>query len=317
MTLGRRLSALALALAAACPAGAAASAAPPRAAEAELTTGTSIRWTGVSGIRLRVPDVAHLPDDYGALLTVRGGTFAAVRISLGGACRAVDCAGVNVSFDYTRDMARYGYRGYPPGKDHLAVVTNDGRIAAGVWQVYLFTDGVATLTFDSTGLRTRRQAVTAAGRVHGSFRRLAVTCGYDHCTTSNGYAGRVWTGGGYGDVGRYGSADGFVAYYQTSDEYVPEQVGMRGCGYQARPEDTGDPAKDHPLGCDPLDDDGQSYWPSRYTATGLPLYTMVLWGLGRDGMHGRAYLGWHAHTAHDLAKPVLEAWGVWFEYGVT
>jgi len=290
---------------------------PPRATGAVLTTGTRIEWTGVKGFRLRVPPGgAKIPPEYGALLTLRGGTYAGVRWTREATCDS-PCAGVSVSLDYTRGLARSFFRGYPRGRDHNAWITNEGGLAAGVWDVYLFTDGAATLELDATGLPRQPRAWTASGRVRGTFRALPRTCGYSPCTAGDGYAGRAWTGGATGDVGRLGIADGFVAHYSTSPQWVPQSHSLRGCAYAEQPADTGDAATDHPLGCDAVENGGQSLWAYDYAVWGTPLYAGVIRDMGIHGAHGRVYLGFQVSNAHDLSAPEFEAYGLWYELGIT
>jgi hypothetical protein len=308
----RRALLVALVALAAMPASGTASGAPPRAAAAVLTTGTRIQWTGVTGMRLTLPSEVRLPE-YAARLTLRGGTFAAVRWRYTGACYDGPCSHSG-RIEYSRGIAQRFYAGASPGTDHVTTITDDGRLAAGVWDLYLFTDGAATLVFDQTGLPARPRAWTASGRVKGSFRALPTTCGYDGCTAGAGYAGRVRAGGATGDVGRLGAANVVVAHYSRHSLPILNSHGARGCAYRQSPDDTGDAASDHPYGCDL--DEGNVAWPYNYVAFGSPTNGGVIVGNALHRTSGRVYLGFVTSSAHDVSLPTVEAWGVWYEYGV-
>lgn len=301
-----------VALAAAAP-GAGAGAAPPRASGAVLTTGTRIEWTGVKGFRLALPDDIRLPD-YVARLTLRGGSFAAVRMAYPRGCARGHC-GYNGGIDYTRDVGAHFYPGRPAGTNHLAHVTDYGRVSAGTWDLYLFTDGVASITFDDTGgLPVRPRAWTAAGRVHGSARRLASTCDTGPCASVGGQQGRMRGGGAYGDTGRYGAAVVFVAHYSRSAVWVPNSHSTRGCAYRA-PRDHGKPEDDHPLGCDVVEPD--AVWPYNYVVwSGWPQWSGVARGSAIYNATGPVYLGFQLSSPHDLSQPAWESYALWHEYAI-
>lgn len=315
MTRGpRRIVALALAALAVSSVSAGASAAPPRAREAVLTTGTRIEWTGVTGMRLTFPREVRLPN-YAARLTVRGGTYASVWWAKSVRCFDGKPCGASGWIQYSHDLARHFYDGYAPGTGHFSVVTNHGRLSAGVWDLYLLTDGKATLVFDDTGLPKKERAWTAAGRVKGSFQRLPTTCGYSQCTARDGYAGRARTGGAYGDVGRLGQAHMFVAHYSRHAVPVPNTHHARGCAYLQGPGHTGDPVRDYPAGCEVVTTT-EWPWPYNYAASGNPIDTGMIRTHGTYAVSGRVYLGFVVSNAHDVSLPMSEAWGVWYEFGI-
>lgn len=295
-------------------------AAPPRTTHAVLTTGTRIEWTGVTGLRLTVAEGARLPAVYGALLYLRGGTYAGARLVWTGTCDEATgerCSATVMEMDYTHRMRGHFNFGAPPGsgRDHVGHVSNSGRLPSGTLDLYLFTDGRASLVFDDTGLARRAQAFTAAGRVRATFRKLPEFCGTDHCSPGSGYAGRAHTGGAYGDVGRWGKADGWVANYSTSKEWVPNSHGVRGCAYTAAPDATGVPERDHPLGCD-LNPEYVDGWTMNYATFGSPQYSGVWRDMGTFDTRGRVYMGFIVSTAHDKSEAIQEAYGLWWEHGI-
>jgi hypothetical protein len=314
---GRRAAAVLLAALAVAPGSAAHAAAPPRTARVVLTTGTRIEWTGVTGVKLTIPRDAQLHPGYGARLYLRGGTYAAVRLGHVGDCGGGRrCGGTSLSIDYTRATAKAFPNGFGPGGDHIAYTTDSGHYPAAVWDLYLFTDGHATLEFDQTGLETRKQAFTAAGRVRGTYRRLPEFCGVpEHCSPATGYYGRARTGGAYGDVGRYGIAEGWVANFSTADPWVPQSHGIRTCAYRVPQDERGPAERNHPLGCDlhPGYADADAV---NYVSFGSPQYSAVSRGMGVSDATGRVYMGFDVTTAHDLSGAVYEAYGAWYEYGV-
>jgi hypothetical protein len=290
---------------------AAATPTPPAAREGVLATGTRIEWTGVKGFRLVVPRDAMLPE-YGAHLVVHRGTYAVVRWRYAGSCAPSRCW-VSGHLDYTRGMARVFDRGDPPGEDHMSRGAHD-LLPRGTWDLYLMTDGAASLTFDVTGLPARPRTWTAAGRISARVVPLPATCSTTACKATTGYAGRIRSGGATWSLSRLGQADLVVARYDRSDLPVPQVHAVRACVYPRVAGPRASPAEsDHPTGCDldPTDvaatfNFGMTLVPAggRVAADTNPLAT------------GPVYLGFVVGSAQDVTEPVYEAYGVWLEFGI-
>ena len=294
------------------PAGQA-SAVPPRASSVTLSSHTTIAWTGVKGVRLVVPAEVSLPT-YGARLTLRGGSYAFVRIVPAGTCDGGHRC-LKGTIDYTHGMAPYFANNEGAGADHWAVIAG-GNLVRSTYELYLFTDGAATLTFDRTGLRGARTAVTAAGRARGEVRLLPVTCAAPGCSPAEGHARRVWYGGEARDVGAAGSAAVLVATYDRAGTPVgdyPNERAPRGCAYPRGPGDTTAPRSD--TGCDMTDRD----MPADVVNMGN---SFVNYGkasfkqAANYSGHGAIWLGFQAVQAHDVADPVVQAHGIWFSFGI-
>jgi hypothetical protein len=297
-----RLALLAATVAvAAVPAGAAA-AAPPSVTSVVLTSRTAISWTGAKGLRLVVPDDVDLPP-YGARLTLRGGSYAFVRIVIGLCDTGERC--MKGGIEYTRAMAPYSPSVYGPGGDHFAHIAGDNLRPSG-YELYLFTDGAATLTFDRTGLPARPNAVTAGGRVRGTVHELPVQCAAPACTRTDGHANRLVYGGEAGDVGASGNAGLVLGAYDhpTAAGWVSNERHDRVCTYPRHSKDPTPPHSD--TGCemtDPYVMVGGGGGNARQTAYENP------------AARGTVWVGYQLTQAHDLGDPVTFAYGVWFTYG--
>lgn len=305
---GRRRLAVLILIAALAPAAPSLAAAP---AVPVLATGTSITWTGAAGTLLSVPTTTTLPD-YGARLTVRGGTYAVVRMSPRADCRPAPRCPVEFFLDYTRALAaRHGSRG--PDYATYARIGN-GVLRPAVWETYLLTDGTATLTFDRTDAPGRGRAHRARGRVNAALVPLPVTCSGPACGPQ-GQAGRFRYGGVTLDAGPLGNVDYLVASW-SSKPSVPQAVtGVRGCLSTTEP----DPAA-HPLGCDTATTD-----PSGASYAALGTAELVAYSAGTTAAvrtdaaryaRGPTYVGHQVVTAHDASAPVTEAYAVRLTYGI-
>lgn len=317
---GGRRSLLSLVCAVTMLTGGGASAAPRvgQAASVSLASRTTISWTGAKAIRLKVPADTQLPW-YGARLTVRGGTYAFVRIAFTRSCE-LELRCLKGYLSYTRDMAPFLASGDGPGTDHLTRIGANHLYKAD-FELYLFTDGAATLTFDRTGLTGRATSAVATGRVRGGVRPIPVTCATPACAPPSGYGGRVRLGGDTFDVGRGGSADFLVVTYDRATTPVvagdyPNARTVRACAY---PRGAGDPTPSdpsrHPYGCDTADRDTPVDAANAAVAVATAGKAYFLQG-GNPSGAGRVWMGFQMATAHDLAEPVLTTYGVFFEYGI-
>jgi hypothetical protein len=288
--------------------------APAAVRDVRLTDGLTVTWTGVKGLRLHVPTTVHLPR-HGARLTVRGGTYAIVRYARAAVCDGQPCPVIG----FLDHHARVPYPG-APGLDHLAAIGDGGF--KGAYDLYLFTDGEATLAFDGTDAPRQRQRVRPARRVRGGVLELPLTCPAG-CTTE-----RLRAGGIEVDVGASGATFASVAIHEDAPSVVPaglptpQSHPMRVCLYPWGPEGQASPhAADHPLGCDATTGTtGDAY----RDAAGVG--SLTLSGGPNSGFSARTdadnyasglrYLGFQAGTAHDLTAPDVFAYGVWLTYGL-
>lgn len=316
----RRLALAALVVTVTLPASAAMAAPPGTARGAALTNGLSLTWTGTRGFLLTVPARTQLPT-YGARLRLRGGTYALVRWSRD--CTPRDSCPLVGWLDYHRDMAPFTGGDAADGTDH-DVRIGDGGLAPGVHSFYLFTDGTATLTFDAPsrprGLRTMRPI----GRVTGGVIAFTAACPTVGCTSRDGYGGRLRFGGAAVNVGRAGATDVSVGSFDRAAPPAadyPQPHPGRPCVYPALPGDptSTDPA-DHPFGCDVTGADADTLVRAVRGTAGLAARALphrAVWTTdGNTAASGPVYLGFQAGTGHDLADPVVVAYGVWLTYGV-
>ena len=305
----------------------AATAAPPSAVNATLTEGLRVQWRGNAGIRLRVPQTVRLPA-YGARLTVRDGSYAFAR------WRRVSCPGGpcvpmgNIDWVRGADERLGNWAG--PGTDHLAATIDYGTLRAGTWEWYLFTDGIATLTFDDLGLPEIRQTFTAAGRVRARVAPLTTRCAAPACTPDAGYRGRLRVGGDAWDVGAAGSTD-VLALSFDAQPYLhplapaptPQGHAVAACTYPVSYDDTRSARpEDHPMGCDSLLDKnenglvvdvGEALFPVELVPTGNSM--RATWS-GNQYAHGLVYQGFMLGSLHDVTRPVQIAYGIWYSHGI-
>ena len=316
----RRLAALAAVLTIAAP-GAASETASASAKAGRLTTGTTITWRGNTGMLLDVPSRTEIPQ-YAARLFLRGGTYAVVRMSpRRAACPPPRCY-IEFALDYHRPLARNFDRGHGPGGDHNASTSLDGTltqriIPAATYELYLFTDGEATMVFDHTSLPRAPRTYRPRGRIVGGVVPLPTTCVSTPvpCNNSTGYAGRLRAGGATFDLGVLGSVDFLIASVDAKPG-LPQTHSVRGCFDFAEP----DPAA-HPYGCDAFgtDPDSATY------ETGNTAIFLANAAMPRGGMlstdasghvSGKVYVGHQHFTAHDLTAPAVVAYATWLTYGV-
>lgn len=323
----RRIAAAVVAVAAAFGSAIATAAPTPAAVPSRdgvLSTGTTIAWTGAKGLRLRVPRDATLPL-YGARLFVSRGSYAHVRVStINRACPHGRC-GVLLGLDYLRATAREWSTSQGPGTQHWAQIGNDYVLPAGDYEVYLFTDGDARMTFDSTGLPRATRTYRATGRITGGAAPLPVTCPTAACDAKVGYAGRVRVGGRQVDVGRLGYVDVIVGSFDRKRpplwQYPQARYG-RGCVYPHNQKDTSSPdPADHPWGCEAVGRDADTTVTYAFHAANggvplVPVFTGYYTGDGNIYASGKTYLGHQVMTSHDVADPYVVAFGVWFSYGI-
>jgi hypothetical protein len=311
---GRRSLVLVLAVASLAMAGGAAAApVPPRAKQVTLTRSTTITWSGSKGVRLVVPADAWLPT-YDARLFVRGGTYAFVRLVPTGYCMGHVRCWIG-AIDYTPGWSRIFGNPADPGTDHWARIDQDA-LHQGTFELYLFTDGVATLVFDSTRLGGAPNAVTAAGRVRGEVHDIKPTCATGDCTVRYGGMTRTVAGGDGGAsfviVGNY-DPDDIVAAVPVGWPNVHTQ---QNCAYPSiyHNDVTPDPAA-HPYGCDTDDPEAHAHLANMAfggVAGGRATFSTE----GNPSGRGSQYVGFQSVTGHTLGGAVVSALGLWFDYGI-
>ncbi|HEV2889700.1 MAG TPA: hypothetical protein VGX28_04935 [Frankiaceae bacterium] len=329
MTCSSRRRAVVAALAVATVLGSGAAGAAPSstavpARDGVLSTGTTLAWTGAKGLRLRVPARATLPE-YGARLFVTRGTYAHVRVvRVDSRCAHARC-GALVRLDYLRATADEWATTAGPGTQHWANIGNGNVVEAGLYEVYLMTDGEARLTFDATGLPRALRTYRATGRISGGAVTLPIACPTVGCDAKAGYAGRARVGGQQVDVGRLGYVDVAVGSFDRKRpplwQYPQSRYG-RGCVYPHNETDPSSPEPaDHPWGCEVVgrDADATAAYGAHAANGGLgmvPVYTGYYTGDGNVYASGKTYLGHQVVTSHDVADTQVVAFGVWFSYGV-
>ena len=296
----------------------------PRAVPAvrgDLAGVTSITWRGTAGFLLNVPKRVDLPAADGPRLYVRGGTYAFVRLVADGLCDPRlprYCFAHQVS--YTRDIGAHFYRGQPPGFARDAHLGNPPGLERGTWQLYLFTDGVATLELRPSRLSGQR-SYDARGHVDGGVRPLPTSCPTAGCD-ADGYAGgRYVFGGASRSVGRLGYVES-LAYSIDRTSYPVPGVGVpvvqphpvHVCTYSG--------GHAHPLGCDVP---GTRQETLVYD-TDDAVNEVVLAAFGQSGLMARifstdvtgdAYAGYRAGYVTDVpTDSVTAGYGIWFAYGI-
>lgn len=323
------VAALALTVVLTPAAGAAPAPAGVPARSGTLSTGTAITWTGAKGFLLHVPADTHVPT-YGARLFVRGGVSAFVRYRrYQPGCTPSTCGWTLGELTRTRATARMARQPeVGPGTDHHAWFGAERLLERGTYEFYLFTEGEATLLFDRTELPRAPRAYRATGRVRGAAQRIPARCGALPlaCDPAAGYGGRLLYGGVQVSVGAAGSVEHFVASVDEAGlptwQY-PQSHAVRGCVHPAWPTDrtSADPA-DHPWGCPMYDAEDAELTSSHLLQVGYmavpaaPLFNGYTVGQRNGAAAGKAYVGFQASTAHDVSKPNVEAWAVWFTYGI-
>jgi len=305
-----------------------ATAAPVEARAVTLAGKTTITWSGARGIRLDVPRKTELPPYGGTRLFVKGGTYAFVRY-----IRFAEChppyAYCNVQgLSYVREFADVYGQKFAPGIDHERQLTDPPILFKDSYDLYLFTDGFATLELNPKGL-SGRVTRNAVGRINGTVGLAPSTCPSAGCSAHDGYAGRLRFGGAARDVGPFGLAEMRV-YNFDSVSYPVSGVGVpyaqphpgRACVYPSLFHKGSPSSADHPLGCDvvsPEVDDNVENAERLYMFAGIGVT-----GYGGSVMvdrhpqaNGRVYLGFQAANAYDLPKPRVLPYAVSFRYGIS
>ena len=293
--------------------------AAPRATRGRLTGDTTIVWSGTAGIVLDTKGTGSLPQKQ-MTLTVKGGSFAFVSMFADPQPKACDteapgahCHGFHLAlFPYAGEFV-FDTR---PGHDHMTKSPPSSNIVNRRLNVYLMTDGTATLRLRPNGY-SGRSSYVAGGRIRGKAAKLPGSCDIACGSTpvSEFHAG--------GAVFDYGRAPGHVitiAYTRADDMQgsgaANHPLSVRTCFYPNPfdPDASADPASyphgcDGPTGADPL---GATSGMVSSVTYGLGYYAS--WNSA--DRTGKQYVGFSAGAAR-LQEGVSAGYGVWFSYGIT
>lgn len=183
-------------------------------------------------------------------------------------------------------------------------------------ELYLITDGTATLTLELSG-PSGAAFYTPTGQITGGVEPEPGSCPTAGCDTDTGYASSVRFGGTTVDLGEGGFAASY-AYaraWPEDDPLAPVTVGsqldqqINACVEPnlASP-DTSPYAEDHPWGCD--SDEWQVFLDNGYRL-GSGIYAMAAtWGVD-----GPRYLGFQAASV-GTGNANLGGYAVWYHYGI-
>lgn len=309
-----------LALASGAAATPSSAATPPRAARGILGAQTTLTWSGTAAIRL---SVAHATRYAGGDvdLIVRGGTYAFVRLMQPYQPGCPDEYGPRCATDRVNWLRGFHDKetGLPEGRRHEAAFAEPPVLPTPYLDVFLFTDGRATLTIRTTSL-TGHTAYTPAARIHGKVSLLGATCIPLDCSTSQGRTDGAAYGGATYDLGGPGWAEALVMHTADVPEDTKAEVqAVAPCLYPNPSDHTApsDPAA-HPYGCtDTRNADAVkvSTWATAagFANTANAQAGAVYEDLPWSGATGKQYIGFQtvgagpspAHTA---------AYGIWFRF---
>jgi hypothetical protein len=291
--------------------------AAPRARAGVLTGDTTVEWRGTAGIRLRTDGAGSLPRE-SMTLFVRGGTYAFV--SMLSDPQPPPCAAARAHC-YGFFLAKFPAAGSfifdeRPGHDHLTRSPDQPRLSGRYLDLYLMTDGVATLRLRPTGHRGRSSYV-AAGRISGLARELPRACATVCGSTA---VSEVAAGGAAFD---FGNRPGQLITHVVSTAPRAGPVGghpytAHTCYYPQpfRPTASPDP-RDHPHGCDLVpdgpEDEAGFVVADAFTSINVGGGAWASWY--HADITGKRYIGFRAGQAW-VEEGVNTGYGVWFHYGI-
>lgn len=291
------------------------SAAAPRARTGALTGDTTIEWRGTAGIRLRIPGTGSLPEK-SMTLYLRGGSYAFVSMLSDpqpSPCGAAHCHGF-----FLGKFPRAGSFAMDerPGHDHVTNAGTPPDLYGRHLDLYLMTDGVATLRLRPQGYRGRSSYV-AVGKVRGLARELPGDCATVCGSTA---VGEVAAGGAVFD---FGGRRGHLVTHVVSTAPRPGVAGppypwnAQTCYYPSldRPEASADP-RDHPYGCDLVPNGADDAGPvagEAFNALSVGGGSWASWNAG--DVTGKRYIGFRAGQAW-VEDGANFGYGVWFNYGI-
>lgn len=284
---------------------------PTRAARGRLAGDTTVQWRGVAGIRLDTKPGGRLTER-AITLDLRGGTYADVHlVPMPQPVGCVRDAGAPYCFSgavrHFRPLAALE-PDQRPGRANHYLLWDPPTLFAPRLDLYLFTDGVATLRIRETGYSGRTSYV-ANGRVRGKALTLPATCpGVDCGASAVAGGGREFRAGSH--------AFAIVLAYDLQPATLPAQPGtVRPCLYPNEYDGMASPrAADHPTGCDAVDTGSLDYARTGYVAGAHVGPGVAVYYVERD-VSGPRYAGFLAAGA--AAPPARRGgWVVWFDYGI-
>lgn len=317
-----RLAAAALLACASTAVAPAHAAAPPLAARGVLGAETTLTWSGAAAIRLAVPkETAYRDRDVDLL--VSGATFAFVRLMAPYLPGCPDHLGPRCDTDRVSwvhgDHDNGAYDGFPPSRRHTALIGIPATIRAPHLDVFLFTDGRATLTIRTTTLRGRT-AYRPNARFRGHAGVIPHACVPLGCGDATGRGNGYTYGGMTYDLQGEGWAEFYVhSRTDPGGATLPnngnQPRSVAGCLYPSpdRPAASADPAH-HPYGCGDTTDPvagGKTIAVGHGSGTGA--------GSGRgsndpwSGARGKQYIGFQAADAGPGPSRSI-AYGIWFRF---
>ncbi|HEV2888948.1 MAG TPA: hypothetical protein VGX28_01085 [Frankiaceae bacterium] len=299
-------------------------ASPPLAARGVLGAETTLTWSGAAAIRLSVAG----PTGYrggDVDLWVSGATFAFVRImaphqpedcpqTYGPRCLADRVNWVHGLHDSG------AFDSLPVSHRHDAFLAEPALLEAPHVDVYLFTDGKATLRIRTTTLRGHT-AYRPGARFRGYAGEIPQTCVPFGCGDATGRSNGYTYGGQTFDLQGAGWAE-FYAINRADDRGTLPNNGnqprsIAGCMFPnwRKPAASAE-AKDHPYGCGdtsaPGDAEDAAVTAAMEHASGTSIgsnASNVPW----SGAKGRQYIGFEAASAGPGPSRAL-AYGIWFRF---
>ena len=271
---------------------------------------TTVRGSGVTGIKLRVPeDITWFTDNIEWSVSPDVNQFMAAIRNQGDASEQCDLCfnGTFVS----------GWPGAPFTEEpwNIGECSNEAGqetgcpIQAGIVEMYVISDGEVTVTMRFPEL-TGVVEVEATGDVDGVLERIPAECLDPACTVLGG--GKVRTIGENGRAAAAGVRAWAWAYPGTVNPNDTSAVACAHPGYFS--DKSADPA-DHPYGCDiddPLNDQSSQFLLPSPGLNGGGWF----WSDGSGKTHGAQYLGFTARSVTTLEPSSIEAWGYWVNEGI-
>ena len=299
-------------------------AAPPLSARGVLGAETTLTWSGAAAIRLDVPKATQYRDG-DVDLWVSGATYAFVRFVGPAHPDCPQSVGPRCIQDRVNWLAAvHGDGGYltgPVSRRHEAAFGEPPLIMAPRLDVYLFTDGKATLRIRTTSLRGRT-AYRPGARLHGKAVEIPQTCVPLGCADQTGRSNGYTHGGMTFDLRGAGWAD-FYAINRADDRGTLPTNGnqaraVTGCLFPNGDDpEASARAADHPRGCDDAGGTtdatvrtaGHAFNLGSHVVVGGATSINMLW----SGARGPQYIGFQGLSAGPGPSRAL-AYGIWFRY---
>jgi hypothetical protein len=295
--------------------------APQPSAVGALRGTTTVSFSGSTGIRLTVARATTLKDA-DVDLTVTRGTYAFVRAIQPAESECDHSVGrycMSYQFDWIKGFTDRVNSHVPPSRQHMAVGVDDGTVFGPTLDLYLFTDGQATVTFHTT--LPGSNGLKAGGRVRSLVASLPLTC-TTPCTDPGGTASGVRHAGVAFDLRGTGWAQSLVLTRNRDASGDNQARGADACLYPnpASPSVPSDPSR-YPAGCGlPPGPDPRTNVDMAYGAANLAEHfvlpstangAVVYW----TEASGKQYIGGRSLVAASQAS-VIQVFSVMFRYGI-